>query len=594
MAVSNLDRDTLRKITSTEFSDIVTGKSKNTLEYSSFYEEGFLTIGIGQGQTIVFKNCLIAQDCKYLRVHSALKCNYYFENCVFSADLEWSDVVIEILHFNNCEVNSLQLGIGQGDGLIYISGDVNSGVKYRKCQLDTIRIEGNSKFNKIGIGFNTKIQSFEIREGEINRLTITNSADIKSLCFGPNFFSDDASSRSLWYAGAKNLKIFYCAIQNSTVGLAKFSAGILQNIEFIGSIISGIILNGSEVNKIKIEGSVVDGLTLKDDLILKYFEGINIIIETLHFNSKFLSFFRIDSSFIQNLSFQGVLGKESTFFVSNCCLNTLQFRNFINGGFINFSYTKLLEEKVNPSKENLTILLKVSKLGTTNISKVFLNTKNIEDFQRKNEKSLLKIENSNLGRSEFAGCNFTNAIFSYKDSKITEIFLTSDTLLPEVIKGSESQKRYLYTQLKKVYDQQGDQVNSNIQFAKEMNYYIESLSWGSNFWEKLRLSLNQFSNNHGQSWEQALGVTLGIGYLLFAIYGTVLLFSQKVNDPIIFKQSPFLFFIEFINPIHKANFMVNEEKYLNGWVLTSDGISRIIMAYLVYQLVQAFRKQGKN
>ena len=72
------------------------------------------------------------------------------------------------------------------------------------------------------------------------------------------------------------------------------------------------------------------------------------------------------------------------------------------------------------------------------------------------------------------------------------------------------------------------------------------------------------------------------------------------------------YFLEFVNPIHKADYVAEEllrkqslnkklikiddktTLNINGWARTIEGVSRIFIAYFVYQLIQAFRKHGRS
>jgi hypothetical protein len=54
---------------------------------------------------------------------------------------------------------------------------------------------------------------------------------------------------------------------------------------------------------------------------------------------------------------------------------------------------------------------------------------------------------------------------------------------------------------------------------------------------------------------------------------------------------------DFLNPVHKTDFLVDRFDFtldIGGLALFIDNISRIIIAYLVYQTIAAFRKFGKK
>lgn len=127
-----------------------------------------------------------------------------------------------------------------------------------------------------------------------------------------------------------------------------------------------------------------------------------------------------------------------------------------------------------------------------------------------------------------------------------------------------------------------------------MNAYAETLTWKRDFWEKADLWLNRISTNHGQSWQRGLGMTLTVSAAFFGVY----LLSLRIwpGTSFIYFLKVWSYSLEFINPIHDAGFVAEE---LSGVSETSlsriiEGLSRIFIAYFIYQLIQAFRKHGKK
>ncbi len=176
------------------------------------------------------------------------------------------------------------------------------------------------------------------------------------------------------------------------------------------------------------------------------------------------------------------------------------------------------------------------------------------------------------------------------------------------------QKRLAWGQIKKVYENRGDLVESGRYLAKEMNLHLDSLSWRKDFWETLNLFVNKWSNNHGQSWKRGIVSTITIATFFYTIYCNLLGYNLTLSLNSTSKDTFWeiaSFLPEFINPIHKADYIANElQKYEHlkaGLSLTDleeyplprnarfiDTISRIFVGYCVFQLIAAFRKYGKK
>lgn len=63
------------------------------------------------------------------------------------------------------------------------------------------------------------------------------------------------------------------------------------------------------------------------------------------------------------------------------------------------------------------------------------------------------------------------------------------------------------------------------------------------------------------------------------------------------QESLWAFRMEFTNPTHKINYInqyVIEPKDISKWFYVIDTFSRIGIAYGIYQIIQAFRRFGKD
>lgn len=110
------------------------------------------------------------------------------------------------------------------------------------------------------------------------------------------------------------------------------------------------------------------------------------------------------------------------------------------------------------------------------------------------------------------------------------------------------------------------------------------------FFEKINLFLNWSSNNHGQSYIRAFLFIIAVGWLFF--YCSILVtekfyFTTDISNWAF--SNGFKLFIEFLNPIHKFDYIENTE-LSSAWFYFFDFLGKTFVGYGIYQFIQAFRK----
>ncbi len=158
-----------------------------------------------------------------------------------------------------------------------------------------------------------------------------------------------------------------------------------------------------------------------------------------------------------------------------------------------------------------------------------------------------------------------------------------------------------------MYEGRGDAVKAIEYQGKELDVHRTNLfKTGGQYWERFQLSLNKYSNNFGQSWQWAVSWIFGLGIIIYIFYCRSLGFSFGSGNPneIETYETLFSYFFEFINPIRKGEFiqmpLLINGKIENEYVTITpiarviDFAWRIIITYLGYQLIQAFRKYSKK
>lgn len=284
-------------------------------------------------------------------------------------------------------------------------------------------------------------------------------------------------------------------------------------------------------------------------------------------------------------------------------INKLQLASFINQGIVVFSDVMPIEivEKFQLDKKGNAV---------RDIDGVFRLIKS-----KPNESpSTIEIKDSDVGNMQFIGCSLASfSKFIFRNSKLQNIFL-ADTQLPakESITTHKAdlfeQRRLALSQFKKIYETQGDAVRASEYRAEEMEVYRHYLLRKKNLptrkerWnrraELTNLWLNKFSSYYGNNWLRGVVVTFGVSTILYTWYCSSrgILPASVYNDEnwkTFGRLLPYYF--EFLNPIHKTSFFEHiEEGEPNPGALLIDYLSRIVVSYLVYQTIAAFRKFGKR
>lgn len=214
--------------------------------------------------------------------------------------------------------------------------------------------------------------------------------------------------------------------------------------------------------------------------------------------------------------------------------------------------------------------------------------------------------NSSLGKLEFMNVDLSKFELSFHSSKITDIYLTGSelpTIVKAVIttnpKSQFRQQKIAYSQLKKINEQQGDFVNANMYYAREMNAHFNYLSLREEFFEVINLGLNKISSDHGQSIKSAFWSVIIVSILSFTLFCYLLGYSPTISlssDSFNVFGRLTSYFFEFLNPVHRLDtfdsLIPNMDMPSSARAI--DGFSRIVLAYLIYQFIQAFRKHGKS
>ncbi|MEZ5017677.1 MAG: hypothetical protein R2800_11535 [Flavipsychrobacter sp.] len=274
---------------------------------------------------------------------------------------------------------------------------------------------------------------------------------------------------------------------------------------------------------------------------------------------------------------ESLFTSETYILISDIYINQLRVNSLINNGTIIFNNIK-------PVKEVL-----INK----NISKT-----NKEYNHSVHTKSQLSIKNSDLGNTQFIGCDLASFDkFEFKNSKMAQVFL-ADTSLPHRNKitttgdANKNEQRHLaLSQFKKIYEGQGDMVRAADFRAQEMEVYRSQLKPIKQFGTWLILSFSFLTSNYGNSIWRPLFWLFCVHYLLFmlalgfnAFDFDTLTNTQEITNGYYFLEQKVYAFFYLMSPLRKVYLF----KY--DWTILIDLMMRVWSSYMIYNFIRASRR----
>jgi uncharacterized protein YjbI with pentapeptide repeats len=441
---------------------------------------------------------------------------------------------------------------------------------YKSLHLSNITIEENNYFSISGGEF----KSFYL-SGNIGCDAYIRKASFNKLYFGDTDFKNNLTIQSgtfeeVYFSGIKAKSFFIRGGRFSKFLLAggtHLNDCDISGLYFLGGRFDTAQIYGlSKINKIYINSGFIASMVLESEWIAEIAiqnhadegsESSELGIGSLFFNQLGKTNISIKDIDINLINFNdSFINKDSIMRFSDIRAGALNFNNVINYGQITFNKISLANR--------------------------------------------LSIQYSDLGKTTFINCDLSLSNLSFGSSKITDVFLASTDMPENMIGTTHKEMRSAYGQIKKVYENRGDTIGASLFFSKEMNAYYDTLSWKTDKAEIINLLFNKLSTNHGQSWKRGLASALTVSFAFYCLYLYLLGFRIITHGSFDVFLTQLSYFSDFINPVHKTDFIVTEQEYSlpdirhMGLARMCEGISRIFIAYFIYQLIQAFRKHGKK
>lgn len=474
---------------------------------------------------------------------------------------------------------------------IHTDHSINEKIDCKKCTVGNISLDNST----------TKVFTFQ--ESVVNTFYLT-SASVTSInmnqCNTDSLYITHSSIKAAIFT---NVNTGYITIRKSDLNdLRIIGYSQVSDLHIDYSLIQDIKLENLIINELIIRYLLVNSKSLKIENTLIY--NVARIEVDIPYNISIRGSTR-NKTAINVLDFRRVLISNNTnFIISDIYINRILMHSFFNNGKLVFSNISSINNLLSFQKINFS---DYKRYTNGNDAGKYI-------FTPKQRKSNFNIINSDLGNTQFIGSDLVAFDkFIFKNSKMASVFL-ADTKLPHRNSitttfgaNQNEQRRLALSQFKKIYEGQGDVVRAMEYRAEELEVYKEVIKnqkklptrverWNRRG-ELLNLGLNSYSNYYGNNWLKALFWTLVIPAILFTFYcsSRSIYPNPFVTDNWINFWEIFPYYFEFLNPIHKSDFFVHiKSGEPNPGALLIDYLSRIIIAYLVYQLITAFRKFGRK
>ncbi len=586
---------------------------------------------------------------KYRNSVNKFDSNFYIENNVIvfkgilmqdSLSLSNNNFYSDKLKFIGCELldisqgmfNSLEFQNSKVEKIIILKGELN---EFKDLLIDT-----KSEISIITID-NISVKNITIVDSEVNILDINNSKAIQKIeISGSKINSINIISTSILnFDIIGQSKIDSLNLRNEVeINILYLNAVINSYINFEGSLVKK--LNIDQLSKIRDfyirDGSKIQNLISHTGSFIGIIE-INGQVENVELNSKIAilklhnlpcpNIFSIHSSEIEELYISKNSNGYLNLYIKDSEIAKLEVSNTVlrQDDLINISTTSIylftLNKILNNGRFILSEIIKLDKWKSysfENFSKnekefIFLDQDSTTNkFNTKN--STFSIYDSDMGNISFINFNFNNFNrVNMRNSKIQGGFLSGLQLPTNVInldhENDFDQIRLFYSQIKSIFQNQGDTPRAIYAQALELESFRLQLenqkksklsnvdSW-NNFKDRFVLFLNKYTSNYNTNWLRALMVTICFLAFSFGLYCFILGYRPGYDGKKFLELCSYS--LQYLNPFRDEDSgdffkLIGTDGFkINSCARFWDYISRLIIAFLVYQTINSFRRLGKN
>lgn len=206
------------------------------------------------------------------------------------------------------------------------------------------------------------------------------------------------------------------------------------------------------------------------------------------------------------------------------------------------------------------------------------------DSIRFNKYPIVSFYRTKLSKTTFVACHFSEDISAYNFIAVANVHYPGHRTVND--------PRDLYEiilQLKKAVETTGNYYEAQkLQaVAHEALRKIPSIPRE----DRIVLAINRGSNNHGLQVKRAFCWLLAcsIAFYLLYLFSLHRLFTSASID-----LNLIGYYFSFLDLTHRSDFLVDTKAELNGWALTIDYFNKVVVGFLTFQLISAFRKYVKK
>ncbi|WP_159801175.1 hypothetical protein [Flavobacterium sp. MK4S-17] len=478
---------------------------------------------------------------------------------------------------------------------------------FEKIDIDDIKFGYGESYIE-----NVVIDRSNFKKIDINGAEFKQMLWFKNCSFQHEFTIYDGSVRGLIFINCEfNEGINILNVQTESISIDK--CNVKSDILIKGGIYKNFTYNAlNEKTHLKINGAFTFIEYFKlSSFIGAYVTAEESIIKLLEIKGDFNSNSRINFKNIRNFEilFDNI-NNDGKFYLTD-----LQTENIIGLKFPSLDYiiqnthdTEIKNEivdQVKYSSKIKTFLQFYNNITTTiNIKQYVFAHFFREIFITKDagNKPNLAIKYCSLGSMELKGINLSNYDLLILSSDLSNIKLVN-TFFPV------NQKPWTFSDGLNLYNDLYTSATRQNNLHDRIEYYKAAQN---NLYKKIaaeKLSIHkigslsailvsQFYSNHGSNWIRAMLITIFI--IAFPLYCLFLLSLDNIqidiseNGKNYFLHELLPYFWEFINPLHRIDFMKDSKIELGNWSAFVDLIARILIGIGVFEMIRSFRKYVRN
>lgn len=528
-------------------------------------------------QNLVFKNCKFQSRVLFEGKKCSLERSLLFEGCIFTEGLEVEKLNIstEGLTLKNCTIEKLL-------DLFYVDVKQNLSLSGNKINC-SVRIENLSASYLTLTEENIFSDNFHIRHSNLENGIVFNNGTFKKEIY---FTHIRTNKSGLIIIGSLFEKAFFVNFHSSKL---KPDRGFYTFFISSSKFNNGIYIDGKE--DLFADDPIVEKIEIDFSPELKG----NIVFRNLHVGILEMSGFNTSA----NVLFEHLF------------INQIKIKALINNSGLIFSgiqashETWFSDEKFTIPREN-AIYIDGSNFGKAQFYQVnFSSFKNIlfhNNILTEISTSLVKW----FTPDQFESSLEKHSLIAYKQARKSKDKLKIQNSTASLVNTYRSRQE-IYRQLKFASQRQGD-IPQSLDFRRhEMNYYRKIVAVRNpRKWEEFLILWTNQTNDFGQNWRKP--VWMAAAFNLFFFIAVVISQSNKIGASLSFNIEDIIItfselynygylYWQMFNPtllIHRAFKSINgKSPEINNAVFFWMILSKIFMAYFIYQTISAFRRFSK-